>query len=298
MAKRQGTIFNFIVTQAIQNEFGFIWSASANQSRDNKLRIQFNQMADGLYAEYSQIYPTKQLKFFVTELICEQSRTVNISIFVETDANLFNDIDWSQLIGELELTLHSTYSKANEAIQNATNVFPRICVENPNQQKINGLEAAKDTIIVESEPRKRIVEQLIRLAQATEEANYRIGDVSLPLARCPTIHVEPEIGEEIVITVLIPTLDNYNKRAELAFASKHEIFGWRAKHVSFDASQKQQIKDVHYQECFAKIRVSTIVNNYQFGKKEKFIIESVKEVLEIITDQNAFCETGDLFSKE
>jgi short-subunit dehydrogenase len=86
--------------------------------------------------------------------------------------------------------------------------------------------------------------------------------------------------------------------AELAFASKHEIFGWRAKHVSFDASQKQQIKDVHYQECFAKIRVSTIVNNYQFGKKEKFIIESVKEVLEIITDQNAFCETGDLFSKE
>lgn len=298
MATRQEIIFNSIITQAIQSDFGSIWRASDNQSRDTKQRMHFNKIASNLFVEYSKIYPTKKLKFSMTDLLFNQSQTINISILVEADADLFNDIEWSQLIDELKLKLHYTYSKANEAIQNATNVFPRICVENPYQEKINDLEATKDTIIVDSQPQKQIVEELIELAQASEEANYRIGDDSLRLARFPAIHVEPEVGEDIVITALIPTLDNYNKRVELAFVSKHKFFGWRVRHVSFVESQKQQIKDIHYQECLATIRVSTIVNNYQQGKKEKIIIESVKEVLEIITDQNAFCETGDFFSEE
>lgn len=67
------------------------------------------------------------------------------------------------------------------------------------------------------------------------------------------------------------------------------------KQVSFMHAQKQKIKDVHYFECLAKIKFSTIVETSANGEKEIVILYAVKEVVDIMIEQTSPSESEDLF---
>lgn len=294
MTKKEETIFDLEITQAIQTQSGYRWEVPENK-RKNKITMRLNNIAHYLNVEYEQISPTKKLSFSVNNTIVHKSQTMNIAIIVQAPSELSSQTEWQNLLEEVQQKLQRIFSLADIACRQASNVFPKVCVKDPAQMKFDAIETAKDIIYVDSKPQKQLVEEIIYLAQGEQEIQYKIGSNSHSLPTFPATAVNRSESDDIVLDVLIPALDNYNKVAEISFLSKHHDFGWKVKHVSFTHAQKQKIKDIHYFECLAKIKFSTIVETSANGEKEKVIIYAVKEVVDIMKEQTSPSESEDLF---
>lgn len=294
MIKKAESILDLEITKAIKSKSGYRWKTPENR-RKNKETMRLDNIAKNLYEEYKQISPTKKLSFSVNDTIVEKSKTKNIAIFVEAPSVLFSNTEWQNLLEEVQQKLQRIFSVADMACRQASNVFPEVCVKDPAQMKFAAIETAKDIIYVDSKPQKQLVEEIIYLAQGEQEIQYKIGGTSHSLATFPAIAVNRSESDDIILDVLIPALDNYKRVADISFPSKHHDFGWKVKQVSFTHDQKQKIKDVHYFECLAKIKFSTIVETSANGEKEKVILYAVKEVVDIMIEQTSPSESEDLF---
>jgi hypothetical protein len=282
MTLRTAALLNFAITKAIKHDSGYFWKCSENKRFKSQYKC-LETIARALKSSYSPDFSTG-INFAVRDNLdtSKENQSVNLALIIESNQDSPSDEFWASLIKEVKEKLAHLFNEANRMSTLTTDDPIRIEVENKEQipLSLQYENLGSNVRFVHSNIEKKILEEIVKIAQTQAEISYKIGveRVILESIPCEAINfVESDDIEEYIYVTMVCRA-SYTANVSLACA-KNSIISIKQK-VNFEPTQKEMMYKILVNECTARVRFSTVMKSQTNGTSRTYL-DAVQEILSI-----------------